>query len=254
MCAWELDKWGDIANIIIAVASVATAIVTARMLIKQHKLQKEQHALEQSKHELEKKKLEIQQLEHQPVFYFKRNEDSLEICNSGTKLMQPIRFGIRTMVYVEMFGFFLRQPKTFVSCFPVKLYRDCSALAELEGVVGQCPFNKEERDMLHKKCFELSERLSDNIQKINAISHTTGIAGLNVRVSDLLMISYKDIYKKQHICYYSDSTLIDEQCHKSIVNAIRSSQYKPNEDIAGIDVEKIVKEALQFRNLKNWQI
>lgn len=254
MCAWELDKWGDIANIVIAVASVSTAIVTARMLIKQHKLQKEQHTLEQSKHELEKKKLEVQQLEHQPVFFFKRNEDCMEICNSGTKLLQPIRFGIRTMVYVEMFGYFFKEPKTFVSCFPVKIYNNCASLAELEGVVAKCSFNKEARDMLHKKCFELSERLSENIQQMNASSYTVGIAGLNVRVSDLIMISYKDIYKEQHICYYSDSTLIDEQCHKNIVNTIRSSQYKPNEDIAGIDVQRIVREALQFRNLKNWQL
>ena len=35
MCACELPMWGDIANIVIAVASVATAIVTAVVLFKQ---------------------------------------------------------------------------------------------------------------------------------------------------------------------------------------------------------------------------
>lgn len=35
MCACELSIWGDIANIVIAVASVATAIVTAVVLFKQ---------------------------------------------------------------------------------------------------------------------------------------------------------------------------------------------------------------------------
>ena len=35
MCACELSMWGDIANIVIAVASVATAIVTAIVLFKQ---------------------------------------------------------------------------------------------------------------------------------------------------------------------------------------------------------------------------
>ena len=34
MYTWGLSEWGDIANILIAVASVATDIVTARMLIK----------------------------------------------------------------------------------------------------------------------------------------------------------------------------------------------------------------------------
>lgn len=35
MCTWGLNEWGDIANIVIAVASVATAIVTAVVLFKQ---------------------------------------------------------------------------------------------------------------------------------------------------------------------------------------------------------------------------
>lgn len=35
MCSWGLSEWGDIANIIIAIASVATAIVTAIVLFKQ---------------------------------------------------------------------------------------------------------------------------------------------------------------------------------------------------------------------------
>ena len=35
MCTWGLEEWGDIANIVIAVASVATAIVTAVVLFKQ---------------------------------------------------------------------------------------------------------------------------------------------------------------------------------------------------------------------------
>ena len=35
MCTWGLNEWGDIANIVIAVASVVTAIVTAIVLFKQ---------------------------------------------------------------------------------------------------------------------------------------------------------------------------------------------------------------------------
>ena len=37
MSTWGLSEWGDIANIVIAVASVATAIVTAIVLFKQRK-------------------------------------------------------------------------------------------------------------------------------------------------------------------------------------------------------------------------
>lgn len=246
MCSWGLSEWGDIANIIIAVASVVTAIVTARMLIKQHKLQQEQHKLEQ-------KKLEVQQLEHQPVFFFKRNEDSLEICNSGAKLAQPIRFTVRSMIYIELSVYFLGRPMVYVACFPIRIYNDCRAQEELEGVVARCLFNKDEREALHIKCSEIVKGISTNVEKRNLQTKYAGIAGLIIRESDLITISYKDIYKEQHMCYYSDSTLIDEQCHKNIVNTIRSSQYKPT-DIVGIDVEKIVKEALLFSNLKNWQI
>ena len=248
------DNLGDIGTFILSVVSVFTAIVTTRMLIKQHKLQQEQHQLEQKKHELEQKKLEVQQLEHQPVFFFKRNEDSLEICNNGTKLLQPIRFTVRSMIYIELSVYFLGRPMVYVACFPIRIYNDCRAQAELEGVVARCLFNKDEREALHIKCSEIVKGISTNVEKRNLQTKYAGIAGLTIRESDLITISYKDIYKEQHICYYSDSTLIDEQCHKSIVNTIRSSQYKPNEDIAGIDVGKIVKEALQFRNLKNWQI
>ena len=247
MSTWGLSEWGDIANIIIAVASVVTAIVTARMLIKQHKLQQEQHKLEQ-------KKLEVQQLEHQPVFFFKRNEDSLEICNSGAKLTQPIRFTVRSMIYIELSVYFLGRPMVYVACFPIRIYNDCRAQEELEGVVARCLFNKDEREALHIKCSEIVKGISTNVEKRNLQTKYAGIAGLIIRESDLITISYKDIYKEQHMCYYSDSTLIDEQCHKNIVNTIRSSQYKPNEDIAGIDVQRIVREALQFRNLKNWQL
>lgn len=242
-----LSMWGDIANIVIAFASVATAVVTARMLIKQHKLQQEQHKLEQ-------KKLEVQQLEHQPVFFFKRNEDSLEICNSGAKLAQPIRFTVRSMIYVELSVYFLGRPMAYVACFPIRIYNDCRAQEELDGVVARCLFDKEKRERLHIKCSEIVKGISTNVEKRNLQTRYAGIAGLIIRVSDLITISYKDIYKEQHMCYYSDSTLIDEQCHKNIVNTIRSSQYKPNEDIAGIDVQRIVREALQFRNLKNWQL
>ena len=94
MTAAELSIWGDIANIAIAVASVATAIVTARMLIKQHNLQKEQHKLDQSKHDLELQKFEAQKQEHQPIFHFRGLDDCLEICNSGEKLAQRIKFSI----------------------------------------------------------------------------------------------------------------------------------------------------------------
>lgn len=254
LCNLTLSDWGDIGNIILGTASVFTAVVTTCMLIKQHRLQNKQHKLEQEKHELEKKKLEVQQLEHQPVFHFKRNEDCLEICNSGTKLLQPIRFTVRSMIYVELSAYIMGKPFSYVTCIPVKIYNDCRSQEELDGVVARCKFSKEEKETLHLKCSEIPKQLSMDIEKKKLFTNHMGFAGIIIRVSDLITISYKDIYKEPHICYYSDSTLIDEQCQKNIVNTIRSSQYKPNENIAGIDVKAIVNEVLQFKHLKNWRL
>ena len=90
MCACELSMWGDIANIVIAVASVATSIVTARMLIKQHNVQKEQHRLDQFKHDLELQKFEAQKQEHQPIFHFRRLDDCLEIVIAEKNLLNQL--------------------------------------------------------------------------------------------------------------------------------------------------------------------
>ena len=124
MCSWGLSEWGDIANIVIAVASVATAIVTARMLIKQHKLQQEQHKLEQSKHKLELQKFEAQKQEHQPNFYFKRYDDRMEICNKGVPLTQPIEFWISSMLYIETTLVENHLLRDYIYCCPIRVYED----------------------------------------------------------------------------------------------------------------------------------
>ena len=109
-----LSTWGDIGNIILGITSVFTAIVTAVVLCKQHKLQQEQHKLEQEK-------LKIQQMEHQPLFFFKREKDHMDICNSGAKLNRPIEFTIGSMIYVQSSMFFPSGLKTFVYCCPINI-------------------------------------------------------------------------------------------------------------------------------------
>ena len=91
MTASELSIWGDIANIAIAVASVATAIVTAIVLCKQHKLQKKQH-------ELDKEKLISQQIEHQPIFSISATDSLLTITNEGYEVVEPINIKSYTII------------------------------------------------------------------------------------------------------------------------------------------------------------
>ena len=79
MCAWGLSEWGDIANIVIAVASVFTAIVTAVVLVKQRK--------ENIK-------------ERQPRFSFSAQNASLIVRADNSKLLKFIE--VKLYEYVEI--------------------------------------------------------------------------------------------------------------------------------------------------------
>lgn len=248
MCSWGLNEWGDIANVVIAVASVATAIVTAHMLIKQHKLQLKQHALEREKHLLEERKLKAQQQEHQPAFYFKRHDDCLEICNSGEKLAQPIKFSISSMAYICFSFFHFGRIIEYVTCVPVKIYRECKCQDELDGVVARCHFNKDERELLHNKCTEVVNSLVDDKQIQMRVHPMSGVA---VRDSELIAIEYTDVYKQTHRLFYKDSIPITGESYEKIMQAMMQVSRIPMQ-IDKIDVESIKRIVLQFRTIKNW--
>lgn len=244
----ELSIWGDIANIVIAVASVATAIVTARMLIKQHNLQKEQHKLDQSKHDLELKKFEAQKQEHQPIFHFRRLDDCLEICNSGEKLAQPIRFRISSMAYICFSIFHYGRIIEYVTCVPVKIYKECKCHEELDGVVAKCQFNEEDRELLHKKCTDVVNSLVDDKRVQMRVHPMSGVA---VRDSDLIAIEYIDVYKQTHRLFYKDSIPITSESYEKIIQAMMQVSRCPLQ-IDKIDIESIKQEVLRFRTIKNW--
>lgn len=244
----ELSIWGDIANIVIAVASVATSIVTARMLIKQHNVQKEQHRLDQFKHDLELQKFEAQKQEHQPIFHFRRLDDCLEICNSGEKLAQPIKFSISSMAYIYFSIFHFGRIIEYVTCVPVKIYRECKCQEELDGVVARCHFNKEDRELLHNKCAEVVNRIVDDKQIQMRVHPMSGIA---VRDCDLITIEYTDVYKQTHRLFYQDSIAITGESYEKIMQAMMQVSRIPMQ-IDKIDVESIKRKVLQFRTIKNW--
>ena len=248
MCTWGLSEWGDIANIVIAVASAGTAFVTAKVLCKQYKLQQEQHKLEQSKHELDLQKFEAQKQEHQPIFHFRRLDDCLEICNSGEKLTQPIKFSISSMAYISFSIFHFGRIIEYVTCVPVKIYRECKCQEELDGVVARCHFNKEERDLLHNKCTEVVNSIVDNKQIQKRVPPMSGIAVID---SDLIAIEYTDVYKQTHRLFYKDSISITSESYEKIMQAMMQVNRAPMQ-IDKIDVESIKRTVLQFRTIKNW--
>ncbi len=248
MAASELSMWGDIANIVIAVASVATAIVTARMLIKQHKLQQKQHSLEQSQHNLELQKFEAQKQEHQPIFHFRMLDDCFEICNGGEKLTQPIKFDIHSMAYIYFSFFHLGRIVEYVTCVPVKMYRKCKREVELDGVLARCYFDKEERNLLHNKCAEVVNSITQD-KKVRL--RVNPMSGVGIKDSDLIIIEYTDVYKQTHILYYLDSNPITKDAYEKFLQAMTQVSYKPLQ-VDKIDVEDIKRRVLQFRTVKNW--
>ena len=80
MCTSELSMWGDIANIVIAVASVATAIVTAVVLIKQRN-----DSIN----------------EKQPIFYFPMMNNTLYIRTDKERLLRLVDVGVTH--YLEIY-------------------------------------------------------------------------------------------------------------------------------------------------------
>ena len=248
MCNWGLSEWGDIANIVIAIASVATAIVTARMLIKQHKLQKEQHNLDQSKHNLEVQKFEAQKQEHQPVFYFRRHDDCLEICNSGEKLSQPIKFSIQTYIYIFVYTFQFGRIIEYPTLIPLKIYKECICQEELDGIVAKCNFNKQIRDDLHTLCKTIVDTIGNNKQFQMRAPY---ISGIGVRDCDLITIEYTDIYKQTHRLFYNDSFPITEETYSKILRAMQNASYMPK-NIEKIDIKRIIQEVVRFKYVKNW--
>lgn len=244
MCSWGLNELGDIANIVIAIASVATAIVTARMLVKQHKLQQEQHELDRVKHELEEKKFIAQKQEHQPIFYFKRCSDRLEVCNSGEKLAQPITIAITSNIFVRVSIFNGMGVVDYDTYVPINIYRESRCQEELDGVVVKCFFSKDDREKLHTICTTVANKLMRG-------SKIPLLAGVIVRESDLISIEYTDVYKQKHQLFYVDSMLTSSEVMMKIGATIQMCSYKPH-NIHELSADKIVEEVLRFKYIKNW--
>lgn len=228
MCTWGLSEWGDIANIVIAVASVATAIVTAIVLCKQYFLQQEQ--------------LNTQQLEHQPKFYFKHYDDRLEICNKGMALTEPLYFEICSMLYIKTTIEENHLLQDYIHCCPIRIYTDdCKCQEELEGVVAICPFDKDQRVAFHALTKQTYEVLYKEVAP-----KTPRMVQIHVIESDLIKMQYTDLYHKQHTLYYHDSMQIDEDTYAYYQQIRLHSYYKPR-SIKECDVSKIIHDVLLFR-------
>lgn len=236
-----LSTWGDIANIVLGITSVFTAVVTAIVLCKQHKLQQKQHRLEQEK-------LKTQQMEHQPLFFFKREKDHMDICNSGAKLNRPIEFAIDSIIYVQSTMLVPGGFKNFVYCCPVNIYKECRSQEALDGVVAKCSFAEDDRTKLHEITSKIWNSLVHSEQLKPKLPYMTSVV---VRESDLILIKYQDVYHIDHVVYYLDSSPISEDTFNKLTEI---KQFIPGGiySMDKVDLHNILQGILLFQFEKTW--
>ena len=133
MCNWGLEEWGDIANIVIAVASVATAIVTAVVLIKQRN-----DSIN----------------EKQPRFYFPMMNNTLYIRTDKERLLRLVDVGVTH--YLEIY----KPDGLFKKIIPIKCSNSVSIKTDSLG-----PFATVTNDAVSNA--RLNKKITDYLSKHN---------------------------------------------------------------------------------------
>lgn len=230
MTASELSIWGDIANIAIAVASVATAIVTAIVLCKQHKLQREQ--------------LNAQQLEHQPIFEFVQGDDSFTIISKGASMSSPAKIEITPIITIEPAKSVLEDGRyrRYLVTIPYQRYFTIKPTNNLSGQIVECQ-NVDADKLLRLK------HIAENVELWLKRPTCSGIVGedLPVYTKDLIKIEYVDMYKIKRILYYFGTNEIPQWLYDIMQEGIHDHPFGPY-DISDINTNFIIQEILKFRH------
>ena len=193
MSTWGLSEWGDIANIVIAVASVATAIVTAVVLCKQYRLQKSQ--------------LNAQRLEHQPILHFERRSGILTLVNSGDAMAKPPFVKVYPMIII--YSRRIKQnSEEYVYCYPINYYKSRFNTGRVSKEVYSITYN--ENDF---------QRLSEDILKFyndllcfKGMGDDTPLTYIDPPIlANVAFIRYTDMYGQEHNVYKCNNQDITER-------------------------------------------
>lgn len=237
MCAWGLSEWGNIANIVIAVASVATAIVTARMLIKQHKLDKE--------------KLLVQQQEHQPIFKFDYNhKDFVSICNEGYSLSAPAKITVNSLIIIHAAEYTETKEwlPMYLTCFYFEQYRNIYLTNNYTGEIGRCykVFSTIQK-FITLKIVNLRNALQQWQEAKKLI--IPGDVNKAVAKVDLIKIEYRDMYKINRTSYFWDDTEISQDWYNTLLTIANSTSSKPI-DVGSTSISSMMDEVCKFKHKK----
>lgn len=230
MRTWGLNEWGDIANIVIAVASVATAIVTAIVLCKQYRLQRKQN--------------EDNRLEHQPIFKFEQNDDAFIIYAEGTSMSAPAKIDITSVIAMEPAKAVMENGRyyRYGVTIPYKNYRSIDRTYNLSGKLLECSYA--DTDML----FKLTNLVKGVERQIKDPIYLGIVAeDLPVHVSDLIKIEYVDMYKTVRSLYYFNMQEIPKWLYEEMQKELQDHPFGPY-DISEFSIDSIIKEVLKFRH------
>lgn len=234
MTASELSMWGDIANIVIAVASVATAIVTAVVLWKQYHLQQEQHILE-------KEKLNAQQLEHQPVFRSEYNEkeDKLIISCDCYDMWTTAHIELTTIIAIQIY---LDYDRTAGYYIPIKQYTSKNFTYKTRGVLATYT----NQDLLNNaRLDKLLKVFNDEIKK-----KLPSTQFVNVFSTDIAKIEYTDQYRIKRTVHFLGDDKSTEQRYNEFLSISKVISSRPLK-LQDVDVEKHIQEILKMKFIQS---
>ena len=229
MTECNLSIWGDIANIVIAVASIATAIVTANVLRKQHKLQKEQ--------------LNAQQLEHQPLFSFgKTTDDYLTISNNGYALTSPATITLQPLLMVAFDRIANNSSEVLDSYFwsmEIIRYSGRTYTANQDGLLIRYKKLSEDTEKL------LQEKITEIRQRVKKYEVIYNLSSIEIRTTNLIKIEYVDMYKVSRTTYFWERTEIASALYDQIKNTIYNQKASL---IADIDITAALHDIMRLKH------
>lgn len=233
MCAWGLSEWGDVANIIIAVASVATAIVTAVVLWKQYHLQQEQHILE-------KEKLNAQQLEHQPSFHseYIKEEDKRVISCDCYDMWSTAHIELTTIIAIQIY---LDYDRTAGYYIPIRYYTSKDLTFKTRGILATYTNG----DFLNNARIEkLLQVFNDEVRKKVPPTQLVSVFS-----TDIAKIEYSDQYRIKRMVYFLGNDKSTERRYNEFTNiakCVSKHLLKLNE----IDVEDTINQVMKAQYIQ----
>ena len=226
MCTSELSIWGDIANIVIAVASVATAIVTAIVLCKQHKLQKEQ--------------LNAQQLEHQPSFHseYDKSGDKRVISCDCYDMWSTAHIELNTIIAIQIY---LDYDRTAGYYIPIKYYTSKKLTYKTRGILATYT----NQDLLNNaRLQKLLQVFKDEVRK--KVPPTQVVT---VFSTDIAKIEYSDQYCIKRRVFFLSNDKSTERRYNEFTNIAKCVSRHPLE-LNEIDIEDTINQVLKTQYIQ----